>query len=127
MPNHPPPLVAAFFPTPLGYNTENSSRTTSSGSKRKYAVIDNSSNAGRSRTRASSMSDFNNNTKGAVWRAGPTVLKMGGFGGLQSAAVRGHVLASRERSEQAYPLRPALHGPCIFRRLLIGELYSPNL
>jgi hypothetical protein len=29
---------------------------------------------------------------------------MGGFGGFRSAAVRGHVLASRERSERVYKL-----------------------
>ena len=40
-----------------------------------------------------------------MWRG---VLKMGGFGGLQSAAVRGHVLASRERSERAYKLASSL-------------------
>jgi hypothetical protein len=33
---------------------------------------------------------------------------MGGFGGLQSAAVGGHVLASRERSERAYRLASSL-------------------
>ncbi len=32
------------------------------------------------------------------------VLNIGGFGGLQSAVVRGHVLASREHSERAYML-----------------------
>jgi hypothetical protein len=40
--------------------------------------------------------------------AGPTVLKMGGFGGLQSAVVRGHVLALRERNERAYKLASSL-------------------
>jgi hypothetical protein len=38
----------------------------SSGSKRKLAVVDDSSDAGRSRTRASSASDFNDNTKAQV-------------------------------------------------------------
>ena len=33
---------------------------------------------------------------------------MGGFGGLRSAAVCGHVLASRERSERAYKLVSSL-------------------
>ncbi|TVY92742.1 hypothetical protein LAWI1_G002819, partial [Lachnellula willkommii] len=53
----------AVFPIPLGSNTENSSGTLSSGSKRKRVVVDDSSDAGRSRTRASSTSDFNNNIK----------------------------------------------------------------
>ena len=36
------------------------------------------------------------------------VLKMGGFGGLQSAAVRGHVVASRELNDWAYKLASSL-------------------
>ena len=61
-----PPPPQAVFPIPRGSNTENSSRTSFSGSKRKRAVVDDSSDAGRSRTRVSSMSDFNNNTKAQV-------------------------------------------------------------
>ena len=62
---YPPPL-AAVFPIPLGSNTENSLGTSSLGSKRKCVVVDDGSDAGRSRTRASSTSDFNNNTKAQV-------------------------------------------------------------
>ncbi|PVH68593.1 hypothetical protein DL98DRAFT_522666 [Cadophora sp. DSE1049] len=61
-----PPPPQAVFPVPRGSNTENSSGTSSSGSKRKRAVVDDSSDAGRSRARASSTSDFNNNTKTQV-------------------------------------------------------------
>ena len=61
-----PPPPQAVFPIPQRSNTENSSGTSSSGSKRKHAVVDDGSDAGRSRTRASSTSDFNNNTKAQV-------------------------------------------------------------
>ena len=42
---------------------------------------------------------------GRIWWG---VLSMSSFGGLQSVAVRGHVLASRERSERAYKLASSL-------------------
>ena len=61
-----PPPPQAVFPIPRGSNTENSSGTSSSGSKRKRAVVDDGSDADRSRTRVSSMSDFNNKTKAQV-------------------------------------------------------------
>lgn len=66
---HPPvcpPPPQAVFPIPRGFSTENSSGTSSSGSKRKRAVVNDGSDAGRSRTRVSSTSDFNNNTKAQV-------------------------------------------------------------
>ncbi|PVH75185.1 hypothetical protein DL98DRAFT_593454 [Cadophora sp. DSE1049] len=59
---HPPQAV---FPIPRESNTENSSGTSSSGSKRKRRVVYNGSDIGRSRTRASRTSDFNN-TKAQV-------------------------------------------------------------
>jgi hypothetical protein len=64
-PIYPPP-PAAVFPIPLDPSTDNSSGTSSSGSKRKRTVADDGSDAGRSRTRVSSTSDFNNNTKAQV-------------------------------------------------------------
>jgi hypothetical protein len=47
-------------------------------------------------------------SQGSVVGQALTVLKVGGFGGLQSAAVRGHVVASRELNDWAYKLASSL-------------------
>jgi hypothetical protein len=58
---HPP----IFFPAPQTPSTNRSSGSSSSGTKRKRVAADDHSDVGTlpSRTRASSTSDFNNNTK----------------------------------------------------------------
>ncbi|KAG9245161.1 hypothetical protein BJ878DRAFT_479496 [Calycina marina] len=56
-------LVNARF---HGSNTENSLGASFSGSKRKRAIVDDGSDRARSRTRVSSTSDFNKNTKAQV-------------------------------------------------------------
>ena len=56
----------AVLPIPRASNTENSSGTSSLDSKRKRPVVDDGSDAGRSRARASSTPDFNNTTKAQV-------------------------------------------------------------
>jgi hypothetical protein len=60
------PLTTSRLPHPPGIQYRKFFRNVISGFKRKRAVVDDGSDAGRSRTRVSIMSDFNNNTKAQV-------------------------------------------------------------